>query len=139
MNIAVNNYYNRAVVYPQHAKNKTASFAQVLEGTASAGLAETTPAKKDQTAAPQKEALLQTWYAGRPLSEWALSDPCYTDEETSISWYVRDGKHPYMTGEDAEKLKQLCEKTGESWLKKFAEMTGTIKKLDENTLSLIHI
>lgn len=46
MNIAVNNYYNRAVVYPQHAKNKTASFAQVLEGTASAGLAETMPAKK---------------------------------------------------------------------------------------------
>ena len=65
MNIAVNNYYNRAVVYPQHAKNKTASFAQVLEGTASAGLAETMPAKKDQTAAPQKEALLQTWYAGK--------------------------------------------------------------------------
>lgn len=118
MNIAVNNYYNRAAVYPQHAKNKTASFAQVLADTASADLAETTPAKKEQTAAPQKEALLQTWYAGRPLSEWALSDPRYTDEETGISWYVRDGKHPYMTGEDAEKLKQLCEKTGESWLKK---------------------
>ena len=111
MNIAVNNYYNRAVVYPQHAKNKTASFAQVLEGTASAGLAETMPAKKDQTAAPQKEALLQTWYAGRPLSEWALSDPCYTDEETGISWYVRDGKHPYMT--------------------------GTIQKLDENTTAYV--
>ncbi len=137
MNIAVNNYYNRAAVYPQHAKNKTASFAQVLADTASAGLAETTPAKKDQTVAPQKEALLQTWYAGRPLSEWALSDPRYTDEETGISWYVRDGKHPYMTGEDAEKLKQLCEKTGESWLKKFAEMTGTIQKLDENTTAYV--
>ena len=42
-----------------------------------------------------------------------------------------------MTGEDAEKLKQLCEKTGESWLKKFAEMTGTIKKLDENTTAYV--
>ena len=137
MNIAVNNYYNRAAVYPQHAKNKPASFAQVLADTASAGLAETTPAKKDQTAAPQKEALLQTWYAGRPLSEWALSDPRYTDEETGISWYVRDGKHPYMTGEDAEKFKQMCKETGESWLKKFAEMTGTIQHLDDNTTAYV--
>lgn len=53
------------------------------------------------------------------------TDPKYTDKETGFSWYVRDGKHPYMTGEDAAKFKEMCKETGESWLKKFAEMTGT--------------
>ena len=35
-------------------------------------------------------------YQGVPLEEWALTDPKYTDSETGISWYIRDGKYPYM-------------------------------------------
>lgn len=80
---------------------------------------------------------LQVWYKGKPLEEWAATDPKYTDKETGFSWYVRDGKHPYMTGEDAEKFKQMCKETGESWLKKFAEMTGTIQHLNDNTTAYI--
>lgn len=76
---------------------------------------------------------LQAWYGGRPLEEWAAQDSKYVDEETGFTWYVRDGKHPYMVGEDAEKFKEMCKKTGESWLKKFAEMTGMIQHLDDNT------
>ena len=76
---------------------------------------------------------LQAWYGNKTLEEWAATDPKYTDKETGFSWYVRDGKHPYMVGEDAEKFKEMCRETGESWLKKFAEMTGTIRHLDDNT------
>lgn len=46
-----------------------------------------------------------------------------TGARAGISWYVIDGKQPYMTGEDAEKFKKMCEETGEFPLKKFAEMT----------------
>ncbi len=80
---------------------------------------------------------LQTWYGGKTLEEWSQTDPKYTDAKTGFSWYVRDGKHPYMTGEDAEKFKEMCRETGESWLKKFAEMTGTIQYLDDNTTAFV--
>ena len=80
---------------------------------------------------------LTTWYKGKTLEEWAATDPKYTDKETGFSWYVRDGKHPYMTGEDVEKLKEMCKETGESWLKKFAEMTGIIQHLDDNTTAFV--
>ena len=42
-----------------------------------------------------------------------------------------------MTGEDAKKFKEMCKETGESWLKKFAEMTGTIQHLDDNTTAYV--
>ncbi len=80
---------------------------------------------------------LTVWYKGKTLDEWALTSPKYTDSATGISWYVIDGKQPYMTGEDAEKFKKMCEETGEFPLKKFAEMTGTIQYLDDNTTAYI--
>ena len=60
---------------------------------------------------------MTVWYQGVPLKEWALTDPKYTDSETGISWYIRDGKYPYMVGEDAEKFRKLCEESGEFALK----------------------
>ena len=80
---------------------------------------------------------MTAWYQGVPLKEWALTDPKYTDSETGISWYIRDGKYPYMVGEDAEKFRKLCEESGEFALKKFAEMTGLIQKLDDNTVAYV--
>ncbi len=80
---------------------------------------------------------LTTWYKGKTLDEWALTAPKYTDSATGISWYVIDGKQPYMTGEDAEKFWKMCKETGEFPLKKFAEMTGTIQYLDDNTVAYI--
>ena len=91
---------------------------------------------KEQVTISAEEGL-QTWYEGRTLAEWALTDPQYTDSETGFSWYVRDGKHPYMVGKDAEKFKEMCQETGESWLKKFAEMTGMIQYLDDNTVAYV--
>ena len=80
---------------------------------------------------------LTTWYKGKTLDEWELTAPKYTDSATGFSWYVIDGKQPYMTGEDAEKFKEMCKETGESWLKKFAEMTGMIQHLDDNTVAYV--
>lgn len=80
---------------------------------------------------------MTVWYQGVPLEEWALTDPKYTDSETGISWYIRDGKYPYMVGEDAEKFRKLCEESGEFPLKKFGEMTGLIQKLDDNTVAYV--
>ena len=80
---------------------------------------------------------MTAWYQGVPLKEWALTDPKYTDSETGISWYIRDGKYPYMVGEDAEKFRKLCEESGEFPLKKFGEMTGLIQKLDDNTVAYV--
>ena len=80
---------------------------------------------------------LTAYYKGKSMEEWALTDSKYTDPETGISWYVRDGKHPYMIGEDAEKFKKLCEESGEFYLKKFAEMTGMIQHLDDNTVAYV--
>lgn len=42
-----------------------------------------------------------------------------------------------MTSEEAEKLRELCKKTGEPWLKKFAEMTGTIRHLNNDSVAYI--
>lgn len=84
-----------------------------------------------------KQKKLETYYQGIPLEQWALTDPKYTDPETGISWYVRDGKYPYMIGEDSEKFQKLCEESGEFALKKFAEMTGLIQQLDDNTVAYI--
>lgn len=80
---------------------------------------------------------MTTWYQGRPLAEWALIDPKYTDPETGISWYVRDGKYPYMIGEDAEKFWKHCEESGEFSVKKFGEMTGLIQQLDDDTVAYV--
>ncbi len=79
---------------------------------------------------------LETWYQGEKV-EWSANDAKYTDPETGISYYVKDGKHPYMTAEDTEKLKELCQETGEPWLKKFAEITGMIQQLDDNTTAFV--
>lgn len=80
---------------------------------------------------------MTTWYQGVPLKEWALTDPKYTDSETGISWYIRDGKYPYMIGEDAEKFRKLCEESGEFFVKKFGEMTGLIQQLDNDTVAYV--
>lgn len=77
------------------------------------------------------------YYKGVPLNEWALTDPKYTDPETGISWFIRDGKYPYMVGEDAEKFWKLCEESGEFALKKLGEMTGLIQQLDDNTVAYV--
>ena len=77
---------------------------------------------------------MTVYYKGVPLNEWALTDPKYTDPETGISWFIRDGKYPYMVGEDAEKFWKLCEESGEFALKKLGEMTGLIQQLDDNTV-----
>ena len=90
-----------------------------------------------ETDAGADDKKLTVWYKGKTLDEWALTSPKYTDSATGISWYVIDGKQPYMTGEDAEKFKKMCEETGEFPLKKFAEMTGTIQHLDDNTTAYI--
>ena len=80
---------------------------------------------------------MTVYYKGVPLNEWALTDPKYTDPETGISWFIRDGKYPYMVGEDAEKFWKLCEESGEFALKKLGEMTGLIQQLDDNTVAYV--
>ncbi len=80
---------------------------------------------------------MTTWYQGKTMEEWSAADSKYTDPETGISWYVREGKYPYMVGEDAEKFQKLCEESGEFALKKFAEMTGLIRQLDDNTVAYV--
>lgn len=74
---------------------------------------------------------------GTPLTEKALTDKRYTDKETGFSWYAGEDGRPYMIGEDAENFYELCKKNGEFPLKKFAEMTGTIQKLDDNTTAFV--
>lgn len=90
-----------------------------------------------KTDASADDKKLTVWYKGKTMDEWALTSPKYTDSATGISWYVIDGKQPYMTGEDAEKFREMCKETGEFPLKKFAEMTGTIQYLDDNTVAYI--
>ena len=80
---------------------------------------------------------MTVYYKGVPLNEWALTDPKYTDPETGISWFIRDGKYPYMVGEDAEKFWKLCEESGEFALKKLGEITGIIQQLDDNTVAYV--
>ena len=102
-----------------------------------AALQSTNPLIEQEESTVSNDSGLTVWYGDKTLEEWAATDPKYTDKETGFSWYVRDGKHPYMTGEDATKFKQMCKETGESWLKKFAEMTGMIQKLDDNTTAYV--
>ena len=75
---------------------------------------------------------LEVWCNGEKM-EWSVTDEKYTDEETGISYYVKDGKHVYMIDEDIEKLNKLCQETGEPWLKKYSEITGAIRYLDDGT------
>ena len=42
---------------------------------------------------------LEVWCNGEKM-EWSATDEKYTDEETGISYYVKDGKHVYMIDED---------------------------------------
>jgi len=70
---------------------------------------------------------MTAYYDGIPLETWALTDQRYTDKVTGISWYVVEGRSPYLIGEDAEKFQKLCEETGENPAKKLAEMTGLMK------------
>lgn len=93
--------------------------------------------KTDGADSSEKTSKMQVWHQGKTLEEWSKTDTKYTDAETGISWYVRDGKYPYMTGEDSEKLRKMCEETGEPWLKKFAEITGIIQYLDDDTTAYV--
>ncbi len=138
------NKYNRSRAgqfYPQ----KQAAEASVSEGARQNAnvqdiydaLKSTNPLMGQEDSTVSDDGGLQVWYKGKPLEEWTAIDPKYTDKETGLSWYVRDGKHPYMTGEDAAKFKEMCKETGEPWLKKFAEMTGTIQYLDDNTTAFV--
>lgn len=93
--------------------------------------------QEDEETKSERKPHKTTYYQGVPLETWALTDPKYTDSETGISWYIRDGKYPYMLGEDAEKFEKMCAENGEFALKKFAEMTGLIQQIDKNTVAYI--
>lgn len=147
------NYYQSNVTTNKYNKSKVEQFyhqKQAAEASASTGtrqnanvqdiyeaLKTTNPLMGREEDAVSDDGGLQVWFGDKPLEEWAVTDPKYTDSETGFSWYVRDGKHPYMTGEDAAKFKEKCKETGEPWLKKFAEMTGTIQYLDDNTTAFV--
>ena len=147
------NYYQNYISTNKYNRSKAGQFYHqklAAEASAPAGTRQnanvqdiyeahksTNPLMGQEESTISNDSGLQVWYKGKPLEEWAATDPKYTDKETGFSWYVRDGKHPYMTGEDAEKFKQMCKETGESWLKKFAEMTGTIQHLNDNTTAYI--
>ena len=142
-NVSTNRYNrNRAGQFYPQQQAEEASVPTGIRQNADVqdiygALKSTNPIMEQEENAISNDSGLTAWYGGRPLEEWAASDPKYTDKETGFSWYVRDGKHPYMVGEDAEKFKEMCRETGESWLKKFAEMTGTIQHLDDNTTAFV--
>ena len=147
------NYYQNNVSTNKYNRNRAGQFypqKQTVEEAAPestrqnanvqdiyAALQSTNPLIEQEESTVSNDSGLTVWYGDKTLEEWAATDPKYTDNETGFSWYVRDGKHPYMTGEDATKFKQMCKETGESWLKKFAEMTGMIQKLDDNTTAYV--
>lgn len=147
------NYYQNNVTANNYSKSRAGRFyqqKQAAEASAPEGarqnanvqdiyeaLKTTNPLMGQEDSAVSDDGGLQVWFGDKPLEEWAATDPKYTDSETGFSWYVRDGKHPYMTGEDAAKFKEMCKETGEPWLKKFAEMTGTIQYLDDNTTAFV--
>ncbi len=147
------NYYQNNVSTNKYNRNRAGQFypqKQTVEEAAPestrqnanvqdiyAALQSTNPLIEQEESTVSNDSSLTVWYGDKTLEEWAATDPKYTDKETGFSWYVRDGKHPYMTGEDATKFKQMCKETGESWLKKFAEMTGMIQKLDDNTTAYV--
>ena len=146
-------YYQNNVSTNKYNRNRAGQFypqKQIAEESAPEGtkqnanvqdmyesLKSTNPLMGQEEGTVSNDSGLTTWYKGKTLEEWAATDPKYTDSATGFSWYVRDGKHPYMTGEDAAKFKEMCKETGESWLKKFAEMTGTIQHLDDNTTAYV--
>lgn len=74
---------------------------------------------------------------GTPLAEKALTDQRYTDKKTGISWYVGEDGKPYMVEDDVDKFNEMCRENGEFPLKKFAEMTGMIQQLDDNTTAFV--
>ncbi len=138
------NKYNRSKVgqfYPQ----KQAAEESVPENTKQnanvqdiyEALKSTNPLTRQEENTVSNDSGLTTWYKGKTLDEWALTSPKYTDSTTGISWYVIDGKQPYMTEEDAEKFWKMCKETGEFPVKKFAEMTGMIQHLDDNTVAYV--
>ena len=147
------NYYQNNVSANKYNRSRAGQFCpqkQAAEESAPAGtrqnanvqdiydsLKSTNPLMGQDDSAVSNDSGLTVWYGDKTLEEWAATDPKYTDKATGFSWYVRDGKHPYMTGEDAKKFKEMCKETGESWLKKFAEMTGTIQYLDDNTTAYV--
>ena len=147
------NYYQNNVSTNKYNRNRAGQFypqKQTVEEAAPestrqnanvqdiyAALQSTNPLIEQEESTVSNDSGLTVWYGDKTLEEWAATDPKYTDKATGFSWYVRDGKHPYMTGEDATKFKQMCKETGESWLKKFAEMTGMIQKLDDNTTAYV--
>ena len=147
------NYYQNNVSTNKYNRNRAGQFypqKQTVEEAAPestrqnanvqdiyAALQSTNPLIEQEESTVSNDSGLTVWYGDKTLEEWAATDPKYTDKETGFSWYVRDGKHPYMTGEDATKFKQMCKETGESWLKKFAEMTGMIQKLYDNTTAYV--
>lgn len=100
-------------------------------------LKSTNPFMEQEESSISNDSGLTTWYKGKTLDEWALTSPKYTDSATGLSWYVIDGRQPYMTGEDAEKFWKMCKETGEFPVKKFAEMTGMIQYLDDNTVAYV--
>ncbi len=124
------NYYQNNVSTNKYNKSKTGQFYPqklVAEASASTGTRQnanvqdiyeafksTNPLMGQEESTVSNDSGLQVWYKGKPLEEWAATDPKYTDKETGFSWYVRDGKHPYMTGEDATRFKEMCKETGES-------------------------
>ena len=75
---------------------------------------------------------LEVWRNGEKV-ECSASDKKYTGEKTGISYYVQDSGYVYMLDEDMEKLNKLCQETGEPWLKKYSEIIGTIRHLDDGT------
>lgn len=103
------NKYNRSRAgqfYPQ----KQAAEASAPTGTRQnanvqdiyESLKSTNPLAGQEEGTVSNDSGLTTWYKGKTLEEWALTAPKYTDPATGLSWYVIDGKQPYMTGEDAE-------------------------------------
>ena len=149
------NYYQNNVSTTRYNRSRAGQFCpqkQAAEESAPGGarqnanvqdiygaLKSTNPIMGQEESAISNDSGLTVWHGDKALEEWAATDPKYTDKATGFSWYVRDGKHPYMMEEDAKKFKEMCRETGESWLKKFAEMTGTIQRLKDNATVYRHV
>ena len=141
-NVLTNTYNNSKAgqFYPQKQSAETSEPAGTRQNANVQDIYEALKSSNPlmgQESTMSNDSGLQVWYGDKTLEEWAATDPKYTDKETGFSWYVRDGKHPYMTGEDVTKFMEMCRETGEPWLKKFAEMTGTIQYLDDNTTAFV--
>lgn len=89
---------------------------------------------EDTSETANKYPFMTAYYDDVPMETWALTDQRYTDEATGISWYAGEGRGPYMIGEDAERLKQLCKESGENPAEKFAQITDSFSQDDWNQL-----